>query len=144
MEDVQVTTRKESKYGQIEKGTYIEIACGMKRVELDSSTIYDNYKRYFWTWANNDGASKRKNLPDVYLDSPEDDFERIKGPQGNVYCVPAHLDSDDILICLLLEEIATKGKPNYKRVGLTRIPPYKGTKEEVLEKTKDRHRIRII
>lgn len=63
--------------------------------------------------------------PNVYLDSPEDDFEYISGEHADsrVWLVPACTNDDGDLFGLLLQR--KKENPGlFRRVGLTIVPRY--------------------
>jgi hypothetical protein len=75
----------------------------------------------------------------VYLDSPSTDYD-ILGPAGQVYCLPVQMDSRRYLICLLLQERIGMG--NFRRIGLTSIPPYDSDgQQDVLERSGDEEAI---
>jgi len=96
---------------------------------------------------NSDHIKKKGMPPDVYLDCPDHDFKKIKGPEGMMFCVPANNDSANNLICLLLQRNRLDSVTSvceYHRVGLTVIPPYKGTQDAVWERTRPNQRIRIV
>ena len=65
---------------------------------------------------------KDNRYTNVYLDRPDDD-SGIFGPDSAVYCLPAALDGERYLICMLLQSASQKGdEPTaFKRVGLTKM-----------------------
>lgn len=146
VEKVVVKPKPGSKFGQIkqEADCYIELVCSLAKIEIESGSSPER-GGFFWHWFGQE-RNKRKIAPEVYLDSPRSDFDSIKGYKGNMYCAPAHEDSDGNIICLLLQsrEKEVHGLAEFRRVGLTVIRSYQGDRDEVWEKTGERQRIRLI
>jgi len=152
VEKVHVNPKPGSMFGQIEPDCYIEITCFLARIEIDVEKKSDsdiNVVRasYSWHWV---GLKKNKKIPpEVYLDSPRDDFDSIQGENSRMYCVPAYIDADGNLICLLLQWLKeVNGLKVYRRVGLTVISYYQADQKE-LRKSWDAHfgklqRIRLV
>jgi len=97
-----------------------------------------------------DDKGSAKMHPNVYLDSPEDDFEDIKGYHGIMFLVPAYKTPSRDLIGLLVQR---KGDGHFRLVGLSVIPRYVGAKrgtsmDEIFgdnnEKTKGKKKMREI
>jgi hypothetical protein len=81
--------------------------------------------------------------PNVYLDSPDDDFERIRGWRGSMWLVPAYKNSSGDLVGLLLQlvEVERKKESSYhsnhfRRVGLTVIPRYVSAENAFMDKSR--------
>jgi hypothetical protein len=73
-----------------------------------------------WKVQGHDGKPIISNL---YLDSPQDDFEMIQG-NGNTFCIPAHKKASGQLICLLVQ-LCGEGLPNrYRRIGVADVPVF--------------------
>lgn len=135
-----------SKFGPIQNNCYIELICSIGEIEIGSEYTSAGV-RYFWTWMDSNHVEKRGVPPDVYLDSPNHDFKKIKGHEGRMCCVPANNDSANNLICLLLQRNRINSVTSmceYRRVGLTVIPSYKGTQDAVWKRTRPNQRIRVV
>jgi hypothetical protein len=76
--------------------------------------------------------------PNVYLDSPHDDFERIRGYHSSMWLVPAYNNSAGDLTGLLLElvegERRRDSSNHFRRVGLTIIPRYVSAENAFMDK----------
>jgi hypothetical protein len=132
VEKINVTTKPDSLYGLVEKGCYLELTCSLKRIEMwfreKKGTTH-----YVWNLAEGSKEEMDRKHDNVYLDSPDNDFESIQGPHGQLYCVPARKNSKDYLICLLLQLVSWEDpKRCFRRVGLTIIPPFEGGQEDLI------------
>lgn len=104
----------------------------VKKIELTELNM-DGVIRYGWNLVTRNAGVEVATLGNVYLDSPDSDTD-ILGPNGQVYCLPARKDSAGYLMCLLLQLERKDGVEtgHFKRIGLTKIPPYDGGQEKVL------------
>jgi hypothetical protein len=76
--------------------------------------------------------------PNVYLDSPEDDFEAIRDWQKSMWLVPAYQNSSADLIGLLLQQENGKAG-HFRRVGMTIIPCYVSAENAFVNETLDKN-----
>jgi hypothetical protein len=76
--------------------------------------------------------------PNVYLDSPEDDFEAISDWQKSMWLVPAYQNSSADLIGLLLQQENGKAG-HFRRVGMTIIPCYVSAENAFVNETLDKN-----
>jgi hypothetical protein len=118
VEEVKVFHPKDTDEFGLVSGGHVKLTGIMKKIQLEPL----NDDRYRWDLAGQprDAAEAYSN---VYLDSPKDDGGDILGPNGRIYCLPAREDARKYLICLLLQQ-DKKEKQKYRRIGLTKIPPY--------------------
>lgn len=146
VEKIHVDPIPGSKFGPITKDCYIELTCSIGEIEVGSEYTSAGV-HYFWTWMDSSHVEKKGMTPDVYLDSPDHDFKKIRGPGGRMFCVPANNDSANNLVCLLLQRNRVDSVISiyeYQRIGLTVIPPYKGIQDAVWKRTRANQRIRIV
>jgi len=147
VENFHVQPKMNSPFGSIESGCYIILTCTLIKVEVDhmernvpgqSPSVY-----YNWTMPAASPAQNRKIHPIVYLDSPNHDYNDLRGPHGQVFCVPCYRDPESHWICLLLQR-KRDGSGYYRRVGLTKVPPYVGAMETIWSQRHPRETIRIV
>jgi hypothetical protein len=89
---------------------------------------------YIWTLTGDREGDDAKMHPNVYLDSPEDDFEDIRGWHSSMWLVPAHRNSSGDLIGLLLQRKKDNGD-HFRRVGLSVIPHYASAESVFMNET---------
>jgi len=132
---------KPNPFGLIDENCFIELTCTPIRVRLSKNESPDRPLLYTWSLPGTASNRNKRIHPNVYLDSPNDDYENAKGALGNVYCVPADKDHKDYLICLLLQKMKSGA---YQRIGLTTVPAYAGALEELRSGNGVRQTIRVI
>lgn len=114
-QDLQISVEKihvrpklpDRRFGLIEEGCHIELMCRMTRVEIWKQLRTDGGSDgYLWKLTEGRTRSESRPLYLLYLDSPELDFGAETGAGRHLrktFCVPTHKDSEDYLVCLLLE-----------------------------------------
>jgi hypothetical protein len=117
--------------------TYLELEGVLKRVEMvviRGKVEGQDSTRYGWRLINVPSNAKVSQHRNVCLDSDLDDSGFL-GPDGHVYCMPARKDSAGYLICLMLQMEIRDGKEtgNFRRIGVTKVPPYESGQKLVLE-----------
>ena len=115
----------ENEFGLIREGR-LTLYGVFQKIEMNEEEQDDSH-RYKWhlVGMSGEGDLKLITFRNVYLDSPSSDTN-IFGPEGHLYCVPAMKDSKKYLICLLLQLERKDGRDtgSFRRVGITKIPPY--------------------
>jgi hypothetical protein len=129
----------ENPFGLVEKG-HLKLSGLLQKIEMNQVKV-NKLVRYEWrlTGTIPGGILNTSPFSNVYLDSPSSDRDTL-GPNGHLYCVPALKDSGEYLICLLLQLERKNGEETgfYKRVGLTKVPPYNQTgQDEVMKPSRD-------
>jgi len=134
--------RKDNQFGLIanyskSNPTYLELEGVLKRIEMEviqSKVDGQESTRYGWRLVSVPNGSKVSTHRNVCLDSAMDD-DSFLGPDGHVYCMPARKDSAGYLICLLLqlEKKDKRETGSFRRVGVTKVPPYESGQKMVLE-----------
>lgn len=115
----------DNKFGLLKEGAHIVVAGIMKKIEL-KKLRENGQDRYGWQMNSNPTVNgKPLTFRNVYLDAPADDEQAwgILGSEGGIYCLPVRTDSGKYLICLLLQ-LLRDGSGKFRRVGLTKVPPY--------------------
>lgn len=140
---IQVEVRPEehpnSQFGLVKKGGFIEIECQKLPVTISKKCrrTPEGLRQDVFTWKLVKGRAKDARMhPNVYLDSPEDDFEHISGQhsRSSIWLVPAFKDDSGDLIGLLLQQ-KSKHPPQFQRVGLSIIPRYVSSEQEIMSET---------
>lgn len=72
-------------FGLVEEGSDLELVCVMKTIEIRFREKKKGTTHYDWNLAS-EGETGRKH-DNLYLDSPDGDFEDIRVPHGKLYCV---------------------------------------------------------
>ena len=133
--NVQPYPRGNSPFGLVREGGYIKLKCQRLpiRVErkLRKTAEVEEEDVYTWTLTDDRDWDDAKMHPNVYLDSPADDFEDIRGGRGGMYLVPAYQNSARDLIGLLLQMKSDSNQ--YRRVGLSVIPRYVGAQNTFMQ-----------
>lgn len=118
------------KFGAIAPGCYIDLQCSLIEVkigkglgpvnETNSHDAEEGAVLYSWRIKGQDARSA---IPNLYLDSPYDDFKTIQ-KKGNTFCIPAYRKPKGKLICLMVQ-LCKEGLPNeYRRIGIADVPTY--------------------
>jgi len=134
-----------SPFGLVREGSFIKLKCQRVDIEVEKKkrmTIDgEEEDMYTWTFTGDREEIHAKIHPNVYLDSPADDFDNIRGPIANMCLVPAYQNSSRDLIGLLLQKKDSKDHTNcYRRVGLSVIPHYVGSLNTFMEEVTGRRR----
>lgn len=133
---VQPEEHPNSQFGLVKKGGFIEIECQKLPIVISTKSrrtpegVRDDV--YIWTLV--DGREKDARMhPNVYLDSPEDDFEHIRAQHqsSSTWLVPAYKNDSGDLIGLLLQQ-KSNNSPHFQRVGLSIIPRYISSEKEIM------------
>ena len=77
--------------GLIEEGSDLELVCVTKRIETRFREKKKGTTHYVRNLASEEETSKKRD--NLYLDSPDDDFEDIRVSHGKLYCVREGNDS---------------------------------------------------
>jgi hypothetical protein len=119
-------------FGLIKKGCYIEITGYLREIYIDEtrglrgdvdSEDAGKSVRYIWELVGGSEANRDMRLSNLYLDSPRDDFKDIrKGTGQKTYCIPAYENSEEGLICLLVQRLLES--KSYRRIGLAVVPEF--------------------
>jgi hypothetical protein len=135
VENPTVDLETDNEFGLV-KGGQLYLRGVLKHIEL-KKLEKNGSVRYGWNLLSRGrGASPIKHTI-VYLDSPSSEVD-ILDSNGCVYCMPARKDSDNYLVCLLLQlEITDTETGKYRRIGLTKISPYERGQSEVRELSGD-------
>lgn len=115
----------DNEFGLLKEGANITLEGIMKRVELRNLREVEQ-DHYGWQLTSYPTANGKPVIfRNVYLDAPADDENAfgILGLGGRIFCLPIRTDSKKYLFCLLLQLLGG-GSGNFRRVGLTKIPPY--------------------
>jgi hypothetical protein len=145
--DVQPKPEPNSKFGLVKEGGFIKVRCQKLPIKIERKPrrTADGYREdvYIWTLTGEREGEDEKMHPNVYLDSPDDDFERIRGWRGSMWLVPAYKNSSGDLVGLLLQlvEVERKKESSYhsnhfRRVGLTVIPRYVSAENAFMDKSR--------
>ncbi|KAF2194080.1 HET-domain-containing protein [Zopfia rhizophila CBS 207.26] len=121
----------ENKFGLIDNGKVILRVRYLRKIELKK---LQPPHRVPYSWRLADGNSRhQRDLTEhfnLYLDAPETDVE-IFQPDAKLYCMAAAFGertvkkSSRYLICLLLKlEGSSRGRKQFKRIGLTKLSNY--------------------
>jgi len=147
VEKIHVQLKMNSPFGSIEPDCYITLTCTLIEVVLEhmERNVPEQPPSFYYNWTipTASEAQNRKIHPIVYLDCPDYDYNDIKGAGGQVFCVPCCKDSESHRICLLLQ-LKKDGSGDYRRVGLTRVPPYVGAMEAIWNQNHPRKTIRLV
>jgi hypothetical protein len=108
-------------FGLVIKGCSVKLTGVLRKIELEKRLDENGLIRYRWDLADRPRGAV-ETYSNVYLDSPHDDKD-ILGPDGRIFCLPARINDDGYIVCLLLQRNKTKWS-QYKRIGLTKVPPY--------------------
>jgi hypothetical protein len=116
------------KFGLVQSA-YLEVTGILKKIEMKKTVKKENNPRYEWNLETKASKLTEDWYSNVFLDSPDSDID-VFGPQGDVYCLPARIDSKKYLVCLLLQldKKDNAWTKNYRRIGITKIPPYASEK----------------
>ncbi|KAH6694328.1 heterokaryon incompatibility protein-domain-containing protein [Leptodontidium sp. MPI-SDFR-AT-0119] len=125
---VDVQANPNSNFGLVKEGGYIRIKCQKDRIQIRKKKRRtedgDQEDMYAWDYEGDDDDEEYKKMhPNVYLDSPEDDYEEIRGTHNSMWLVPAYKNPEGDLISLLLQQDKEVNK-QYRRVGLSVTPRY--------------------
>ncbi|KAG9231789.1 heterokaryon incompatibility protein-domain-containing protein [Amylocarpus encephaloides] len=107
-------------FGLVKEGANIVLEGVLKKILL--SRLEENGERFTWSFVGQDDSSDTTTFRNVYLDAPNDDADALD-LDGQVYCLPVRTNSGNYLICLLLQ-LLRDGSGSFKRIGITKIPPY--------------------
>ncbi|KAH6668845.1 heterokaryon incompatibility protein-domain-containing protein [Halenospora varia] len=126
--DIQPQPEPNSEFGFVKEGGFITLECRKLPVSIDRKPreTVDGVQNdmFTWTLGGNRQGEDAKMHPNVYLDSPEDDFEDIcDQASSTTWLVLASKNSDGDVIGLLLQQKMDKGE-HFCRKGLTVIPGY--------------------
>jgi hypothetical protein len=107
---------------------------GVEMLAIGSEEEGQEDTRHGWCLRKVSSNAKACEFRNVCLDSVLDDHGLL-GPDGHVYCMPARKNSAGYLICLLLQMEIQDGKEtgNFRRIGMTKVPPYESGQKLVLE-----------
>lgn len=108
-------------FGLVIEGCNLRLTGALKRIKLEKRLGENGLIRYRWDLAESPRGAE-ETYSNVYLDSPQDDKD-ILGPDGRVFCLPARINDEGYIVCLLLQRDKTKWG-QYRRIGLTKVPPY--------------------
>jgi len=127
-----------SRFGLVKEGGYIKIKCQRLAIAIERKSRRtengDQPDVYIWTLTGDREGEDAKMHPNVYLDSPEDDFEQIRGWHSSMWLVPAYKNSSGDLVCLLLQQ-KKDNRDHFCRVGLSIIPRYVSARNEFMNET---------
>jgi hypothetical protein len=125
--DVKPQPEPNSQFGLVKEGGFIKLKCQRLPIVIERksrrTTDGNQDDVYIWSLTGDREGEDAKMHPNVSLDSPEDDFEGIRGWHSSMWLVPAYKNSDGDLIGLLLERKKDNGD-HFRRVGLTVVPRY--------------------
>lgn len=108
-------------FGLVIEGCNLRLTGVLKRIEVEKFLGENGLIRYRWDLAESPRGAV-ETYSNVYLDSPQDDKD-ILSPDGRVFCLPARINDEGYIVCLLLQRDKTKWS-QYRRIGLTKVPPY--------------------
>lgn len=136
--DVHPEPQPNSKFGLVKEGGYLKLECQKLPIliETKSRKTEEGLREDVYTWKLvRDEERDSKMHPNVYLDSPEDDFEQIRDRHsGNsMWLVPAYKRPNGDLVSLLLQK--KDNHNHFQRVGLSVIPRYVSLEREIMEET---------
>jgi hypothetical protein len=137
--DVHPEPQPNSKFGLVKEGGYIKLECQKLPISIETKSrrTEDGFREDVYSWKLvRDKERDAKMHPNVYLDSPEDDFEQIRGRHtgSSMWLVPAYKNSDGDLIGLLLQR-KKDNQNHFRRVGLSVIPRYVSSEREIMDET---------
>ena len=134
--EVRVEDHQNSQFGLVKNGGYIKIECQRFSIAMSKKhrQTPEGPREDVFTWTLMDGRERDAKLhPNVYLDSPADDFEHISGQhsRASLWLVPAYKNGSGDLNCLLLQQVSDH-PPQFRRVGLSIIPRYVSSENEIV------------
>lgn len=132
--DVQPDPQSNSQFGLVKAGGFIKLECQKLQIAMETKSRKTAFgvEDDVYTWTLVEGDQDAKMHPNVYLDSPEDDFEDISGRHSLMWLVPAYNNSSGDLIGLLLQQ--RKASDHFSRVGLSAIPRYVSAEKTFLDR----------
>jgi Heterokaryon incompatibility protein (HET) len=138
--NVQPQPEPNGQFGLVKDGGYIKLECQMLEIAigLRLRRAKDGDHEDVYTWTLMGGRKGDARMLNVYLDSPEDDFEEIRGSDSSIWLVPAYKNPSGDLICLLLEQKKNNGG-HLRRVGLSIIPRFESAEEFMKETSLDKN-----
>jgi len=136
--DVRPQPTANSEFGLVEEGGFIKLECQKVPIAIErkSRRTANGLQEDVFTWTlTGDQEGEDENWhPNVYLDSPEDDFEEIRGHYSSTWLVPAYKNSSSDLVCLLLQ-MKKDNSHHFRRIGLSVIPYHRSGGKTFMNET---------
>ena len=135
-----VNVNYDSNFGLVKEGAFIKLNCQAISIKITRALRGDKEDVFTWTLTDPNIAHGKRVNPNVYLDSPGDDFETFN--DSNMWLVPASKNSSGGLVGLLLQQIEDEDKnvvddkgnaKHFRRVGLSVISHYISSKKASMD-----------